>query len=214
MRKLQGIDSSAQANDPQLLAEAASSLLDLAWQPPDLEVRTPRHIKTHSFVSSRLVSLKSQKGFLRFPHRVWAKSRFGWMDGNTPRRHDLMLPTRNQDVKALHKESQYGAWVLVHGYNVNHFTSLINSHNVQDLSDIEKTSKALEKLGRLLTPGHLATALKLLQRCTLDPACAFPPQIFAFMKQALALVTAPVTAPGPCLFRRADEGRDRGGIRF
>ncbi|HTN76364.1 MAG TPA: DUF1338 domain-containing protein, partial [Pirellulaceae bacterium] len=50
-------------------------------------------------------------------------------------------------VEAVNKESQYAAWVLVHGYNVNHFTSLINSHGVPALDDIEKTVAALTKAG-------------------------------------------------------------------
>jgi hypothetical protein len=50
-------------------------------------------------------------------------------------------------VAALNKVSQYAAWVLVHGYNVNHFTSLINSHGVPALDDIEKTIAALQKAG-------------------------------------------------------------------
>ncbi len=37
-----------------------------------------------------------------------------------------------QVVQAVNKESQFGAWVLVHGYAVNHFTALINSHQVPD----------------------------------------------------------------------------------
>jgi hypothetical protein len=57
-----------------------------------------------------------------------------------------LLPARD-DVAALNKTSQYAAWVLVHGYNVNHFTSLINSHGVPALDDIEKTIAALKKAG-------------------------------------------------------------------
>ena len=57
-----------------------------------------------------------------------------------------LLPAR-EDVAALNKVSQYAAWVLVHGYNVNHFTSLINSHGVPALDDIEKTIAALQKAG-------------------------------------------------------------------
>src|SRR5687768_9165530 len=62
--------------------------------------------------------------------------------------HELpwQLPPR-QDVAALNAASQYAAWVLVHGYNVNHFTSLINSHGVAALDDIEKTIAALQKAG-------------------------------------------------------------------
>jgi hypothetical protein len=62
--------------------------------------------------------------------------------------HELpwILPAR-EDVEKLNKTSQYAAWVLVHGYNVNHFTSSINSHGVAALDNIEKTIAALEKAG-------------------------------------------------------------------
>jgi hypothetical protein len=62
--------------------------------------------------------------------------------------HELpwLLP-RREDVVELNKVSQYAAWVLVHGYNVNHFTSLINSHGVAALDDIEKTIAALSGAG-------------------------------------------------------------------
>jgi hypothetical protein len=49
-----------------------------------------------------------------------------------------------QVVLSANEVSQYAAWVLVHGYNVNHFTSLINSHGVVALDDIEKTIAALK----------------------------------------------------------------------
>jgi hypothetical protein len=62
--------------------------------------------------------------------------------------HELpwLLP-RREDVSELNKVSQYAAWVLVHGYNVNHFTSLINSQGVAVLDDIEKTIAALAAAG-------------------------------------------------------------------
>lgn len=62
--------------------------------------------------------------------------------------HELpwILPAK-EDVAALNKASQYAAWVLVHGYNVNHFTSLINSHGVAGLDDIETTIAALQRAG-------------------------------------------------------------------
>jgi len=56
------------------------------------------------------------------------------------------LPTL-EDVQAVNEESQYAAWVLVHGNNVNHFTALINSHQVETLNDIEKTTRALATAG-------------------------------------------------------------------
>jgi hypothetical protein len=62
--------------------------------------------------------------------------------------HDLPwdVPDRH-DVLALNAESQFGAWVLVHGYNVNHFTALINSQGTADLADIERTVAALRQAG-------------------------------------------------------------------
>ena len=41
------------------------------------------------------------------------------------------------DITAVNKESQFAAWVLVHGYRVNHFTALVNSHGVEALDDID-----------------------------------------------------------------------------
>ena len=52
-----------------------------------------------------------------------------------------------KDVQAINEASQFAAWVLVHGYNVNHFTALINSHAVSDLDDIEKTIGRLRQAG-------------------------------------------------------------------
>jgi hypothetical protein len=51
------------------------------------------------------------------------------------------------DVEALEKESQFGAWVLVNGYDVNHFTASVDSHGVSALSDIEKTVAAMKAAG-------------------------------------------------------------------
>ncbi len=56
------------------------------------------------------------------------------------------LPSR-KDVEAVNPVSQFAAWVLVHGYNVNHFTALINSHGVAGLDNIDKTIAALVAAG-------------------------------------------------------------------
>jgi len=61
-------------------------------------------------------------------------------------------PPSKEAVASLNKATQYGAWVLVHGYNVNHFTSLINSHGVASLDDIEKTIAALQQAGVPMKP--------------------------------------------------------------
>lgn len=54
---------------------------------------------------------------------------------------------RREAVEMLNRESQYAAWVLVHGYNVNHFTSLVNSHGVASLNSLEKTIDAFAVAG-------------------------------------------------------------------
>lgn len=56
------------------------------------------------------------------------------------------LPQKT-DVETLNEESQYAAWVLVHGHNVNHYTALINSHQIETLDNIEKTVEALKAAG-------------------------------------------------------------------
>ncbi len=56
-------------------------------------------------------------------------------------------PPQKDAVQELNQVSQYGAWTLVHGYNVNHFTSLVNSHGVPGLNDLEKTMAALAAAG-------------------------------------------------------------------
>ena len=53
-------------------------------------------------------------------------------------------PTSNE-IKAINKESQFAAWVLVHGYRVNHFTALVNSHGAAAIDDIDKTIDAMKR---------------------------------------------------------------------
>lgn len=56
------------------------------------------------------------------------------------------IPDR-ADVDALEAHSQYGAWVLMHGYEVNHFTASVNSHKVPTLGTIEKTVAEMRARG-------------------------------------------------------------------
>jgi hypothetical protein len=92
---------------------------------------------------------------------------------------------RLSDVETLHKETQYGAWVLVHGNNVNHFTALINSHQVAGLDSIDKTAAALAAAAVPMKPDiegaegsrlrQTATAaVKIPARMTVDGACMPP----------------------------------------
>ena len=52
-------------------------------------------------------------------------------------------PPLRSVVEAVNPVSQYGAWVLLHGYAVNHFTGYINAHQTTRFPNIEATSKAL-----------------------------------------------------------------------
>jgi Domain of unknown function (DUF1338) len=56
-------------------------------------------------------------------------------------------PPKRSLVEAVNTLSQYGAWVLLHGYTVNHFTGYINHHHTSIYSDIEKTAQALGDRG-------------------------------------------------------------------
>lgn len=56
------------------------------------------------------------------------------------------LPERKA-VEALNRHSQFGAWVLVNGYEVNHFTASVDAHGVAALSDIDKTVAAMRAAG-------------------------------------------------------------------
>ncbi len=56
-------------------------------------------------------------------------------------------PPRRSIVEEVNKVSQYGAWVLLHGYAVNHFTGDVNRQNTSEYPDIDSTARALAKLG-------------------------------------------------------------------
>jgi hypothetical protein len=56
-------------------------------------------------------------------------------------------PPRRDDVIAVNKVSQYAAWTLLHGNNVNHFTAYINEQQVAEWPDIEKTVEGLKAAG-------------------------------------------------------------------
>lgn len=76
------------------------------------------------------------------------------------------LPSR-KDVEAVNEATQFGAWVLVHGYNVNHFTALINSHGAAALDNIEKTIDRLRAAGvPMKAEIEGATGSKLRQTAT------------------------------------------------
>ncbi len=56
-------------------------------------------------------------------------------------------PPKRSLVEAVNAVTQYGAWVLLHGYAVNHFTGYINHHHTSIYSNIESTAQALAERG-------------------------------------------------------------------
>jgi len=56
-------------------------------------------------------------------------------------------PVREDVVRKVNEVSQYGAWVLLHGYNVNHFTGYVNRHGVAPVNDIEGLVAELQRRG-------------------------------------------------------------------
>lgn len=50
-------------------------------------------------------------------------------------------------VEEVNKVTQYGAWVLLHGYAVNHFTGYVNRQNTAKYPDIDATVSGLVNLG-------------------------------------------------------------------
>ena len=61
-------------------------------------------------------------------------------------------PPRKQVVEAVNAVSQYGAWVLLHGYAVNHFTGFINCQNTSKYPDIASTVEGLKARGVPMKP--------------------------------------------------------------
>lgn len=49
-------------------------------------------------------------------------------------------------VEEVNQVTQYGAWVLLHGYAVNHFTGYVNRHQTPEYPDIDTTARGLANL--------------------------------------------------------------------
>ncbi|MGV0107895.1 2-oxoadipate dioxygenase/decarboxylase [Nostoc sp. DSM 114160] len=56
-------------------------------------------------------------------------------------------PPQRSVVEKVNRVTQYGAWVLLHGYAVNHFTGYVNGQNTPEYPDIDTTANALANLG-------------------------------------------------------------------
>lgn len=57
------------------------------------------------------------------------------------------MPPVRSHLETVNAVSQYGAWVLLHGYAVNHFTGYVNRQNTPAYPDIETTAEALRSRG-------------------------------------------------------------------
>ena len=58
-----------------------------------------------------------------------------------------LISPAGSTIEAVNAVSQYGAWVLLHGYEVNHFTASINRQNSSVYPDLESTVRGLKELG-------------------------------------------------------------------
>ncbi len=73
-----------------------------------------------------------------------------------------LLPQRSV-VEEVNQATQYGAWVLLHGYAVNHFTGYVNGQNTPEYPDIDSTASALANLGvpmKAEIEGNIACGLR------------------------------------------------------
>ncbi|MDZ8134030.1 MAG: DUF1338 domain-containing protein [Nostoc sp. DedQUE04] len=73
------------------------------------------------------------------------------------------LPPQRSVVEEVNQVTQYGAWVLLHGYAVNHFTGYVNGQNTPEYPDIDTTASALANLGvpmKAEIEGNIACGLR------------------------------------------------------
>ncbi len=88
------------------------------------------------------------QAMLRFPDTMLSQ----YDEGLTDRLYKFITqrpwsPPPREVVTEINKVSQYAAWTLLHGNNVNHFTAYINEQQVPEWPDIVTTSAALKAAG-------------------------------------------------------------------
>ena len=64
-----------------------------------------------------------------------------------PRFQRIWGPPYLSTLEAVNQVSQYGAWVLLHGYRVNHFTAYVNRQNSMAYPNLDLTIQGLKQLG-------------------------------------------------------------------
>ncbi|MFO0819871.1 MAG: DUF1338 domain-containing protein [Pirellulales bacterium] len=115
------------------------SELQLFAFPADVRERVLRSLRTHRLpVSDETLARVAQCENLTLEERTDLLRRV------VREFHELpwSLPEL-EDLRVVNQASQFAAWVLLHGYSVNHFTALINSHGAGPLSTIESTIQKL-----------------------------------------------------------------------
>ncbi len=84
-------------------------------------------------------------------------------------------PPPRETVLAVNKVSQYAAWTLLHGNNVNHFTACINEQQVPGWPDIEATVAGLRAAGIPMKEeieGQRGSKLRQTATQAVDEECA------------------------------------------
>ncbi|MGM3308462.1 DUF1338 domain-containing protein [Anabaena sp. WFMT] len=72
-------------------------------------------------------------------------------------------PPHRSVIEKVNQVTQYGAWVLLHGYAVNHFTGYVNHQNTATYPDIDSTAIGLTNLGvpmKAEIEGNIASGLR------------------------------------------------------
>jgi hypothetical protein len=72
-------------------------------------------------------------------------------------------PPQRSVIEQVNQVTQYGAWVLLHGYAVNHFTGYINRQDTLEYPDIDATMQGLLNLGipmKAQIEGNIACGLR------------------------------------------------------
>lgn len=84
-------------------------------------------------------------------------------------------PPKKSIVMAVNDISQYGAWVLLHGYAVNHFTGYINHQNTPQYPDIASTVEGLKARGVPMKKHLEGSVSSGLQQITTQAVTALTP---------------------------------------
>jgi len=128
--------------DP-LLPKIFVSQLEVAQLPPQYA----KLINESVADAENLLDTETQTR-LRLPDMLLAEDHAGLVDRlySYITQRPWAAPSR-EAVLEVNKVSQYGAWTLLHGNNVNHFTAYVNEQQVAEWPDLEATVLGLRVAG-------------------------------------------------------------------